>query len=140
MPQLTPLQFLVVHLLFAGRQSSVELRKAIKDQGVRQGPAAFSRFMWRLAWQGFVERDQRVRPAAGHTVRECSYAVTDYGVMAWNQTRQFYAELAGPGPDLVPIATEEGRLAGLSPKVRKAAIRQELAKEFPLLFRRRRKW
>jgi hypothetical protein len=85
---MTPLQFLVVHLLFAGRQSGAELRKALKDRGVDHGQSTFSRLMSRLLWQGFVQCDGPGRSAAGQVVRECSYAVTDLGVIAWHQTRQ----------------------------------------------------
>jgi len=139
LPKLTPLQFLVVHLLFVGQQSGSDLRKAMAALGVRRSAATFCRLMGRMECLGYVEAEYHTQAIGGVVIRQRRFAVTDFGVMTWERTQKFYANLPPPSPDLVPVATEQGELDAYDPKTRQRIIRKRLAKEFPGLFRWRRR-
>jgi len=55
-------------------------------------------------------------------IRQCTFAVTDYGVRIWNETRQYYVDMDPPPPEFVPVSTEGSRIAHLSPEARNAAM------------------
>lgn len=139
LPKMTHLQFLVVGLLFRGAKSGPEIRKELEALGVRRSPAAFCNLMRRLECEVYLEGSYRTGRIGGQVVRRRRYAVTDFGVMTWNATRQFYRQVPPPPPDLVPIATENAELAGCAPRTRKAIVRRRLAKQYPDLFRRERR-
>ena len=133
LPKLTPLQFLVIRLLFQGERSGPQLRRGLAGLGVRRSPAAFSRLMQRLVWQVLVDCRQHTHRRGDTVVRDHRYRVTDLGVIAWKATREFFCQ-PPPPDDLVPVATEEGELAAYAPRIRKSIIRRRLTKEFPDLF------
>ena len=54
LPELTPLQFVAVHLLFAGPKESVQLRQALDRWGGSRTQPAFSKLMSRLVYAEFV--------------------------------------------------------------------------------------
>ncbi len=132
---MTPLQFLVIRLLFAGQRSGPQLRRELAALGVRRSPPAFSRMMQRLESQVFVDCRHRCRRRGDATIRDCRYRVTDLGVIRWKAAREFFCQPLPP-EGLVPVATEEGELDGYSPRARKAIVRRRMAKECPGLFGR----
>ena len=101
-------------------------------------PPVFSRLMRRMESEVYVAGEYRNLRLGDRVVRQRWYAVTDFGLMQWKAARRFYAELAGPADDLVPVATEKGELAHFPPRTRKAIIRRRLARQFPELFPPRR--
>ena len=126
LPTLTPLQYLVLHLLFVGRQSGDELRHGLESLGVRQSRAAFSRLMMRLVDANYVDPQRATRSDSGQTVHYCCYEITDLGVFDWMAAHKFYVNLAPPSADLVPLATRNGQLAAYDPKTGQAVIRREV--------------
>jgi hypothetical protein len=54
LPKLTPLQYLVLQLLFVGPQMGEQLRQMLRSLGVRQSRTAFSRMMMRLIVANYV--------------------------------------------------------------------------------------
>ena len=130
MPQLTPLQYLTLHLLFAGRQSGAELRHALRAMGVRHSRASFSRLIMRLVEANFVDPQTAVQRHGDQTFRQCLYEVTDFGLFVWLEARKFYLNLAPPSPDLVPVATNEGPLAAYDPNLRKTVVDNHFKNEF----------
>ncbi len=109
-PKLTPLQYLVLNLLFVGRQSGEDLRRELAGLGIRQSRAAFSRLMARMVEANYVDPQPGTRSVGGQTVRCCRYEVTDLGVLEWLATQKFYVNLAPPSPDLTPVVTQSGQL------------------------------
>ena len=53
----------------------------------------------------------------------------DLGVGIWKQAREFYSACDGPPADFSPIATEEGQLAHLPPKARRALLRRRATRK-----------
>ena len=122
LPTLTPLQYLVLHLLFVGPQTGVELRRTLRTLGVKQSGAAFSRLMMRLVDGNYVSPQVCSRRTVENTIRECRYEITDIAVFDWLEARKFYLNLSPPSDDLVPVVTESGELAGYDPALRKSVI------------------
>jgi hypothetical protein len=135
LPPLTPLQFLVTSLLFTGPKSGAELRRSLKEMKINISPSALSRLMTRLEWMWHIHRQYVMHAVADRNVRQCTFAVTDYGVKLWTQTRQFYLQLSPPPPDFVPYSNEATRKAHLTPEQRNVPLLQKLFIEFPSLFR-----
>ena len=128
LPELTSLQYLVVHLLFTGEKTGTELRKTLRKLGVQRSPGAFSRLMGRLAMGACVKARYVQRTRGGRAQRECRFAATDYGVLQWMAAREFYASLAPPRRGFVPVSTEKGRPARRPPKGRKGIARRGAGK------------
>jgi hypothetical protein len=126
LPKLTPLQYLVLNLLFVGRQSGDRLRRALRALGVRQSRAAFSRLMFRLMEANYVNPEQAVRSDNDQTVHYRCYEITDLGVFDWMAAQKFYLNLPPPSADLVPHVTSSGELAVYDPEIREAVSRREL--------------
>ncbi len=122
LPNLTPLQYLVLHLLFVGRQSGDELRRTLRSLGVRQSRTAFSHLMARLVESNHVDPQSAARTDGGHTVHYRCYEITDQGVLDWTAARKFYVNLAPPSHDLIPVATLDGELAVYDPKERQSVL------------------
>jgi hypothetical protein len=130
MPQLTPLQYLALNLLFAGPQTGRQLRHALRAMGVRQTRASFSTLMARLVQANYVDPETCVRRFGGRPVRQARYEVTDVGVFVGTEDHKFCLNLPPPSPDLVPVVTEEGELAAYDPKLRKTIVDTRFRKEF----------
>jgi hypothetical protein len=126
LPQLTPLQYLVLHLLFVGRQSGDELRRTLRALGLDQSRPSFSQMMARLIEANYVAPQSAVRNHEGQAVHHRCYEITDWGVHDWTAARKFYLNLTPPSHDLLPLATQSGQLAAYDPQTRQAAIRSEV--------------
>jgi hypothetical protein len=135
LPPLTPLQFLVLGLLFTGPKTGAELRHLLKGLKIKTSPSALSRLMIRLEWMQQIHRQYVMHAVADRNIRQCTFAVTDYGLRLWTQTRQFYLELSPPPPDLLPFSDEATRKAHLTFEERTAPMLQKMFNEFPSLFR-----
>ena len=98
LPQMTPLQFLVLWLLFQGRKSGRALRAELEARGARMGRAAFSQMIRRMAAARLVRSDFVADDHAGRPIRYCVYQATEKGLDAWRVARAFYARLPEP-PD-----------------------------------------
>ena len=125
LPNLTPLQYLVLHLLFVGTQSGDDLRRTLRTFGVHQSPAAFSRLMARLVDANYIDPQPATRSDNGQTVHFRRYQITDLGLFDWNAARKFYLNLAPPSSPPTPVSTEQGQLAAYDHQTRKAAIRRK---------------
>jgi hypothetical protein len=126
LPKLTPLQYLVLHLLFVGRQSGDQLRRSLKTLGVRQSRAAFSRLIARLVEANYIYPQWDTHCHDGQVVHHRCYEVTDLGVVDWIATHKFYLNLAPPSDDLVPVVTQTGQLAAYDAPLRQAVIRRDV--------------
>ena len=129
LPEMSPLQFVVVQLLFAGPQSGGQLRRRMEQAGVKIGPPSFSRLMLRMETAGYLQAHDEDGPAGCHLVRPRRFEVTDLGVAIWSRVREFYAGWSPPPPELVPIATAEGQLAHLPPKARRSILRRRIRRQ-----------
>jgi len=135
LPNLTPLQYLTLHLLFVGPQTGRQLRGGLRAMGVRHSGAAFSRLMTRLVAGNLVAPSVSTRTAGGQVVHENRYEITDLGVLDWTAARKFFQDLAPPSVELVPTRTESGALAAYDANTRQRTIRNRYATAFKRLAR-----
>jgi len=135
LPALTPLQYLTLHLLFAGPQTGQQLREALRALGVRQSRAAFSRLMMRMVIANHVVPRASTSIVAGQNVRQNLYEITDLGVFDWTAAQKFYLNLPPPSSDLIPVATDSGELAAYDAKTQRGVIKAAVVKALKLHLR-----
>ncbi len=127
LPEMSPRQFLVVHLLFAGPQTARQLRAKLHSAGVAISPPSFSRLMQRMQVAAYVHTVYEPSGSDGGPRR---YQLTDLGLNVWQRVREFYAGTAGPPPELVTVATDLLDLAHLSPKRRNEVLLRRVRRQF----------
>ena len=95
-PKLSHLQFAVLEVLLRvrdGKKTTMigeEVRIALGKVGIdRKGPAFFQ-LMRRLEAAKLVESDYRIHLKRGDEIKKRHYEITDEGIRALNETRQFY--------------------------------------------------
>ena len=104
LPKLTPLQYLVVSLLFSGEKSTRQLRDALAALEIRARESAFHRVLQRMRLSLVVNVRRQELRVAGRAGSEYYYQVTDHGLALWQAARQFYLGCPEPPPDLQPVA------------------------------------
>ena len=130
LPTLTPFYFLLLHLLFIGPQTGLQLRQALKELGLKCSPSTFSRTMRAMVYECQVEQRRMCRPLGDKQVHEKRYEVTDYGVLTWQAAQKFYGHLAPPSADLVPLETERAELSVCDEKTRRRIRARRAKAEF----------
>lgn len=103
LPEISHLQFLVLHLLGPKELSGRELRAALRSE-YRKTRAAFYQLMDRLTKQGFVRLRVVQVPVGddGVTVPEHHYKLTAPGLRVMQETRGFYEEKASDADGWMP--------------------------------------
>ena len=96
LPPLSSLQFSVLAALGAAPSNGRELRRALRERGVRRTLAAFYQLMARLEDAGFVDGWYEQEVIRGQLIKERHYRITAAGAVALQATRKFYAEEAEP--------------------------------------------
>lgn len=96
LPPLSSLQFSVLAALRAAPSNGRELRRALRERGVRRTLAAFYQLMARLEEAEFVDGWYEQEVIRGQLIKERHYRITAAGLAAWQATRKFYAEEAEP--------------------------------------------
>lgn len=134
LPEMTPLQFVVVHLLFCGPKTAGELRRQLEPWAAARSSTAFSKLMRRMQAVAYVETEYLAEVVHGQTIRQCQYRVTDLGVMVFHATREFYAGFAPPPEDLEVAVTDEARFAANGPRRRKELVKKMYARRLKRLF------
>ena len=129
LPELTPLQFLAISLLFSGEQTSGQLRRRLRQCQGPSTPTAFCMLMRRMQRAGYVEGRRGCRRSAGRSSPQCRYRVTELGVLLWSRTREFYLALARPPADLEPAPSDQLEFADYPPKQRKALLTRKVARQ-----------
>jgi len=92
LPPLSSLQFSVLAALLAEPRNGRELRRGLRERGVRRTLAAFYQLMARLEDAGYVEGWYEQEVIRGQLIKERHYRMTAAGMAAWQATRKFYAE------------------------------------------------
>ncbi len=133
LPEITPLQFLVLQVLFDGRKTTDELRRELATRGLSCSAPAMSKLMKRLVAAAFVQPRFRQRSEGKHAVQDRSYQVTDLGVILWKATRDFYAAAPLPPEDIETAISEEAEFAHLERPRRKALLEKEYVRRFEKL-------
>jgi hypothetical protein len=129
LPELTPLQFLVLQLLFAGPQGGKDLRRKAKAAGAALSPPSFSRLMHRMNRLGYLQIHDVEEAERFRYVLPRRFELTDLGLALWRRTREFYTRLSDPPDGLKPIVTENGKLAHLSRKERRRVVRRRVRRQ-----------
>src|SRR5262249_49872599 len=93
-PHLTHLQFLILAVLLDKEQSGRHLREKLAEAGENKSGPAFYQLMARLEDSRFVEGWYDKKIVDGQLLKERRYRVTAAGIAAWEQTREFYLNLA----------------------------------------------
>lgn len=102
-PELTPLQMLILSNLAGRERAGRELRKTLEARGHKSTSQSFYKSMSRLEDAGLVEGSSRQVEVEDHrgTLRkviERSYRITGDGVRAFNQAQDFFRELGTGKP------------------------------------------
>jgi len=90
LPPLSSLQFVVVGSLLDAPRNGRDLRRALRQAGVRRTLAAFYQLMARLEDAGWVEGWYEQEVIRGQLIKERHYRITPAGRAAWQATRRFY--------------------------------------------------
>lgn len=90
-PEITHLQFLVLHILMGSERAGHEIRDELAENGVRKSGPAFYQLMARLEDAGFVKGRYVKIVIDGQTVKERRYKIKGSGATAYNSVEQFYA-------------------------------------------------
>lgn len=98
LPRLTHLQFLVVSQLLRGSARGREVRRRLREEGVRQSGPGFYQMMAGLEDGGLVEGWYEQQIVEGQIIRERHYRVLAPGKRAWQHCRDFYARALGSLP------------------------------------------
>lgn len=108
LPEMSPLQALVVNVLFAGEMTTRQLREELAFRGVPMPMHLLYRSLGRAELAGYIcARLRQWQTPDGRTVREKHYRVTPLGLDAWNNTVAFYAAME-PVPDhFQPVSIEQ---------------------------------
>ena len=138
LPEITALQFALLSLLFEGEKTGRQLREELKRCNGNRAAATFSRLVGRMQDAAYVHAEVCPRTAAGRTVRECRYRLTDLGLIVWKATRRFYNAFDPPPPDLQLVPTDEAQFADRDPTARRKLVKQKYAKAMEKAFRRMR--
>jgi hypothetical protein len=131
LPELTPIQFLTLNLLFVGPQTGSQLRSILEKFGAGRSPSAFCKLMLQMVARNLVADEFVFERSGCSLVREKVFTVTDFGVMQWIETQKFYQELAPPSADLVPESTDAPKAAVYG----KAVVENEWKREVKSLLR-----
>ena len=108
LPQLTPLQALVISILFDGEKSSRDLRDELAFRGVETQMPHVYRMLGRAELAGYLSAKYRQwQTADGRTVREKFYHVSHQGLDAWKNTLAFYDAMDRPPEGFRPVSLEE---------------------------------
>lgn len=97
LPPLSSLQFSVLGALCDAPHNGRDLRRALRELGVRRTLAAFYQLMARLEDAAWVEGWYEQEVIRGQLIKERHYRITATGAAAWEATREFYAGTAEPG-------------------------------------------
>jgi DNA-binding PadR family transcriptional regulator len=88
-PEITPLQFLVLSALIDGEQAGRLIREKLADHGHKKTAPAFYQFMARLEDGGLVEGRYQKKIVEGQIIKERIYTATAHGVRAFEEFRDF---------------------------------------------------
>ena len=99
LPQMTPLQPLVVSMLFEGERSSRWIQDELDFLGVPMKMPLVYRMLGRLELAEYVwGRYRQYQTQDGRTIRERHYRVSETGLAEWRVTVEFYRKMHSP-PD-----------------------------------------
>ena len=108
LPQMTPLQALVVNILFEGELSSRRIQEELDFQGVKMKMPLVYRMLARLEVAEYVCGGyRRYEMADGRLIRERHYQVSRQGLKMWMKTVAFYAAMDPPPSHFRPTTREE---------------------------------
>jgi DNA-binding PadR family transcriptional regulator len=89
-PDITHLQFLLLHILKDGDQCGRDLREALASAGKSLSGPGFYQCMSRLEDAGFVRGRYETKVVEGQTIKERWYAITGDGIAARDTVINFY--------------------------------------------------
>ena len=106
---MTPLQALVVNILFQGEQSSRQIRDELDFRGVAMKMPLVYRLLGRLELTEYVYgRYRQYQTPDGQTIRERHYRASESGLEAWQKTVAFYRTMLPPPDHFKPVRYDVG--------------------------------
>src|SRR6266702_5109232 len=90
LPQITPLQFLVLALLAKEELSGRLIRELLAANGVRSSGPQFYQMMSRLERDGYIEGWYSLKEIEHQVVNERRYRIAERGLNAWRNACDFY--------------------------------------------------
>ena len=108
MPEMTPLQALVVSILFEGELPSREIREELALRGLAREASVVYRMLGRMELAHYLCGRYRLwRMPDGRTIRERHYRVSEVGFDQWKATIGFYQALEVPPEGFRPVPMGE---------------------------------
>ena len=108
LPQMTPLQALVVNVLFDGEKTCRQIQEELAFRGVPMAMHLVYRLLNRAQLAGHVwARFRRWKTPEGHTVREKHYRVSSQGLDEWKKMVAFYAAMDPVPEGFQPVSIEQ---------------------------------
>ncbi len=97
LPEMTPLQALVVNILFQGERSSRQIQDELDFRGAPMKMPLVYRMLGRLELAEYVwARYRQYQTPDGRTIRERHYRVSEAGLTEWRATVGFYQKMVPP--------------------------------------------
>jgi len=108
LPEMTPLQALVISILFDGEKSGRDVRDELAFRGVEMPMPQVYRLLGRAELAGhLLAKHRQWQTADGRPVREKSYRVSRQGLDQWQKTIAFFDALDRPPEGFQPVSLEE---------------------------------
>jgi hypothetical protein len=107
LPEMTPLQALVISILFDGEKSSREVRDELAFRGVEMPMPHVYRMLGRAELAGYLcGKYRQWQTPDDRTVREKFYRISPQGLDGWQKTVAFYDALDRPPQGFQPVSLE----------------------------------
>ena len=105
---MTPLQALVINILFDGETSCREIRSKLASRNVEMEMPLVHRLLGRMQVAGYVQgRYRQYQTSDGRAIRERHYAVDEFGLAQWEKTKDLFDTMSVPREDFQPVTYEE---------------------------------
>ena len=108
LPEISPLQAMVVNILFGGEKGTRQLQEELSFRGVQMPMHLLSRVLGRAQLAGYIcGKYRQWKTPDGRTIREKHYRVSPRGLDAWKKAVAFYAGMDALPQHFQPVSIEQ---------------------------------
>ena len=105
---MTPLQALVISILFDGETSCRKIQSELAARNVEMEMTLVYRLLGRMKLAGYVQgRYHQYQTSDGRTIRERHYAVDEFGLAQWKKIKDLFDTMSLPREDFQPVTYKE---------------------------------